>query len=59
MYDQNYKEGLKTREWYVHFAKAEGQARVDKFLIYFKQLTYNYMYWMLIHLELSLQSAER
>ena len=43
---QKYKEGLKAREWYVHFAKAEGQARVDKFLIYFKQLTYNYMYWM-------------
>ena len=37
MYDQNYKEGLKAREWYVDFANAEGQARIDKFLIYFKQ----------------------
>ena len=37
VYDQNYKEGLKAREWYLHFANADGQARVDKFLIYFKQ----------------------
>ena len=33
MYDQNYRECLKTGEWYIHFAKAEGQARVHKFVI--------------------------